>query len=386
MKKHVSLMILVVSISLGALSYSCTNSNKPQGDETEVIKIDTKDKSIGNPIKISKLIALETNEDCLVGSIRKIVYSKNRIILLDRNRSKAMFIFDENGKFLFKTTKGKGPGEISNPTALNVDKQNSTILLYEQSIQSFSRFDLNGNFIESRSLAANNGRLFISSFFSIGLDTLLIFHANVSDYFEDVPRRTTCSLLTEELSKVEQFDMTLNGNKNNYYVINPVARDSNQVLFVIPWSYDIYSLYGTDYRIKYTIDFGNAAIPYETREQLSARALHQHMIENKKIGCLVSVMLYEKDILVIDADHGSGSKVFIHSLATGRTINLDNYIQKGFLPKCKVRGLTENGTMYATVKPEDFIHFSQQNKYFSDLQITINSNPILFTFQIDELF
>jgi hypothetical protein len=180
--------------------------------------------------------------------------------------------------------------------------------------------------------------------------------------------------------------MTENGNKADYYVLNPVAKDSNQVLFVIPWSYDIYSLSGTDYKIKYTIDFGNAAIPSETREELSAMALHQHMVESKKIGCLVSVMLYEKDILVIDADHGTGSKVFLHSLATGRTINLDNYIQKGLLPKCRVRGLTENGTMYAQVKPEDFIYFSQQNQDFSNLQITINSNPILITFQIDDIF
>ncbi len=386
MKRYEFLMIMVVSILLGALSYSCTISNKPQGNGTKVIKIDTKDKSIGNPIIIRKIIALETNKDCLVGSIKNLVFTNNRIILLDNFKSKAMFIFDEKGKFLFKTTKGKGPGEITDPIALNIDKGNSTILLYQRIGQRFSRFDFKGNFIESKTLAANNRGLNITNFFHLGYDTLLIFHPDVSDYSKDEPRRTTCSLLTERLSKVEQFNMTLNGNKANYYVINPVAKDSYQVLFIIPWSYDIYSLCGTDYRIKYTIDFGNAAIPSHTREELSAMALHQHMIEDEKIGCLVSVMLYEKDILVIDADHGIGSKVFLHSLATGQTINLDNYIQKGLLPKCRVMGLTENGTMYALVKPEDFIYFSQQNQDFSDLQITINSNPILITFQIDDIF
>ena len=379
-------MIMVVSILLGTLSHSCTTSNKPQGNGTKVIKIDTKDQNIGNPIKISKVIALETNKDCLVGSIYNIVFSDNRIIILDQSRSKAMFIFDGNGIFLFKTTIGKGPGEIANPRALSIDKGNSTILLYERMGQRFSRFDLNGSFIESNTLAANYRGLNITNFFPIGYDSLLIFHADVSDYSKDEPRRTACSLVTERLSKVEQFDLTLNGNKNDYYVLNPVAKDSEQLLFIIPWSYDIYNLSGADYSIKYTVDFGNAAIPFNIREELSAVDLQKLMVEKQKFGCLVGVMLYEKDLLVIDADHGSGSNVFIHSLESDRTINLDNYIQKGLIPKCRVMGLTENGTMYARVKPEDFIYFSQQNQDFSDLQITINSNPILITFQIDDIF
>jgi len=78
--------------------------------------------------------------------------------------------------------------------------------------------------------------------------------------------------------------------------------------------------------------------------------------------------------------------VFLHSLTKGRTICINNYIQRGLLPKCRIWGLTGNGGMYAIVEPEDFMDFNRLHQGFSNLEITINSNPILISFQIDDIF
>jgi len=384
MKKNAFKLFIVTFILMSGILFSCKRNHAHQDDGIKIIKIETEDKRIGNPIKIGEVIPLETSKDCLVGDVNKAVYWNNRIILLDQRGSKALFIFDETGKLLFKTITGKGPGEVIAPYAFNINKRDTTILLYDMMAVRFFRYDFNGKIVDSKTITTKTN-LIINDFYSLGKDTLLIFHASRSDYSKDEPRRTTWSLLTDELSKVRQFNITLNQNKQSFYVTNPAAVTTNQVLFVIPWCYDIYELTGTDYKIKYTFDFGHAAFSAEEREGLPATELFQLMGQSKKVGCLVSV-LSVNDLLIIDAAFGGGSQVFLHSLTKGRTINLDNYIQRGLLPECRIWGIKEDGCLYALVEPEDLMKFSELHPDFSHLEITINSNPVLISFQIDDLF
>lgn len=57
------------------------------------------------------LVALETNDSCLVGYIKKIIYENNKYYIQDDKRS-AIFIFNNQGQFISKLDrKGGGPDE-----------------------------------------------------------------------------------------------------------------------------------------------------------------------------------------------------------------------------------------------------------------------------------
>ena len=60
-----------------------------------------------------ELIPLETNDDVLIGYLKKVIFHQNRYYALDTFRGKyCVFVFDESGKFLFRIGKyGQGPGE-----------------------------------------------------------------------------------------------------------------------------------------------------------------------------------------------------------------------------------------------------------------------------------
>ncbi len=175
MKRYAFVLIMILSILTGAVLLSCKRNHEHQDDGITVIKIDTKDNRIGNPINIRNITPLETHKGCLIGSIKNVVVWNNRIIVLDDRKSKAMFIFDEYGKLLFKTVIGKGPEEIITPTAFNIDRRDTTILLYQYMTRSFSRYDFNGNFMDSKTIARQN-QLIITDFYPLGKDTMLIFH------------------------------------------------------------------------------------------------------------------------------------------------------------------------------------------------------------------
>ena len=58
------------------------------------------------------IVPLETKNSCFLGKIDKIEIFNNKIYVLDQEISCCLFVFDLNGKFLFKVgQKGRGPGE-----------------------------------------------------------------------------------------------------------------------------------------------------------------------------------------------------------------------------------------------------------------------------------
>jgi len=64
------------------------------------------------PVIHIKYVTLETSRDCLIGTINKILIRNNRIYVSDFNQARSLFVFDLDGKYLFKISKiGKGPGE-----------------------------------------------------------------------------------------------------------------------------------------------------------------------------------------------------------------------------------------------------------------------------------
>jgi hypothetical protein len=95
-----------------------------------------------------KYIPLETKDECLIGSINKILFFKNLLFIKD-DITKTLFIFDDNGKFVRKIgSKGKGPGEYIFITDFTVMPKDTMIFLYDGVQQRLIKFLSNGTFVQ----------------------------------------------------------------------------------------------------------------------------------------------------------------------------------------------------------------------------------------------
>jgi hypothetical protein len=109
--------ILLACLSLVLVFCNCQRKNdndfkglRIQIREENFIKGKT---NLSSLINVIKLIPLETNKDCLIGKIDKVIFSNNRIYVLDKRRARGVFIFDGQGKFVNKIVpNGKGPMDI----------------------------------------------------------------------------------------------------------------------------------------------------------------------------------------------------------------------------------------------------------------------------------
>lgn len=379
--KYNTSKVLLLNILLTCLIYSsCANDRKI--DPIQAIKVNIENKQTEKNVKIKDVIPLETSMDCLIGYTTKVIYWNNRIILLDHNRSKTMFLFNGNGKLIFKTLLGKGPGEVSAPKAVNINKIDSTILLFDETKRMLCNYNLEGNYLGNIQIPTG---IFIKDFFPISKDTLLVYYSKKITAPNGKKRQTTYTVYTNDFSDEKHLGIYVSPNKISQSLNSPVAFFKNEILFVAPWSYNIYELKGDDYRTKYSFDFGEAALTPWQIESLSSYELIPliHEGNKNKIGCLKSVFINDS-FLIIVADYGLPGLNIIYSFKDKKVCNLNNYFGTRLLPVCRIWGINNDGSIYALVDASDFVDFNKLSSgIYNHLGIEKTDNPVLITFNFE---
>ncbi|MBC8147851.1 MAG: 6-bladed beta-propeller, partial [Bacteroidetes bacterium] len=95
-------------------------------------------------------IELETKRNNIIGKIGDIKIHGDTLVILD-STTKELLLFNKKGQFLNKIGSiGKGPGEYVQITTWDIDQQNKSILLYDNKLQKFIKFSMNGILLEER--------------------------------------------------------------------------------------------------------------------------------------------------------------------------------------------------------------------------------------------
>ena len=94
-------------------------------------------------------IKLATDTSNLIGVIDKIIPLKDRILIVDKDITQTIYIFDKSGKFIRKINKkGRGPGEYLSLNDVAVDVSNKRLIVHDDMAQKISIFTYEGEFIE----------------------------------------------------------------------------------------------------------------------------------------------------------------------------------------------------------------------------------------------
>ena len=100
-------------------------------------------------LKISNIryIPLETTDECLLGYADKILIRNNRIYVADFSKAMSLFVFDMNGKYLFKINKrGQGPGEYISFRDFDI-QNNKELYMFDHFGKKLLIFDSEGKYL-----------------------------------------------------------------------------------------------------------------------------------------------------------------------------------------------------------------------------------------------
>lgn len=155
--KKIILLILVASL------YSCLSKNSLNDKNLRAFTKSNKDLQelkIANNENIINLdsvfdqniwyLKLETNPNCLIGKIDKVLFSENYIYVVDKEISKDIFIYSYNGKFIRKISAGqKQKDRFVQIQDVILNSKNKQVLLLDVFSQKIFCYAYNGDFINT---------------------------------------------------------------------------------------------------------------------------------------------------------------------------------------------------------------------------------------------
>lgn len=151
-----SIYTLLFFYLLNFLFGSCSPKSESTAGKGTNVKIIYED-ILTPSIKMSEIfnsyefIALEASKSSpLIGEITKIIESNDRIVIFDREITNSVFVYDLNGKFIFRTNKGDAPTETVLIEDFCIDEDNENLLILDNGSMSIKKYNLiNGEFTSS---------------------------------------------------------------------------------------------------------------------------------------------------------------------------------------------------------------------------------------------
>jgi hypothetical protein len=338
------------------LFLSCSNT----GIEPEVIRVNADSMSTqGFQIQRVDTIELETTASNLIGGIQKLEFYKDRIYILDVWYSKALFVFDRDGRFISKTIVGHGPGEVVNPFAFSVDKVNDRILLWDQALSSMFEYDLDLNF-----KSVKEHRIFVRDFAQLGLDTFLIVS------YKPMPDNgkvlSTYALFSNGFTNEIGRYLPIGSDRETLFMSNPISV-SNRVLFTTPLDYSIYT-YNNEIQPIYTCDFGSHQFT-EAELKLPFENVMELGLKDKVLS--ISDLIESEHFIGFQYGLNRKARCCLYDKTSKKTFHINSFFDDGTLPEISVLGLIDP-------KNDLLVGEITDSNYKSE---RINLNPSLLVFQ-----
>jgi hypothetical protein len=149
--KYICIVLLVFLI------HSCDSSKVNNTSDKADFPKAANNKLITDNLYLTEIIPLETSDNCLISSIKRIIKSEELIIILDINDE--VLFFSKKGRFLHKISdKGTGPNEYLNIIDMTIDVDNNNLILYSEDYK-LHFYDLDGNNLTNIN-TNNSDRLF----------------------------------------------------------------------------------------------------------------------------------------------------------------------------------------------------------------------------------
>ena len=210
LKFHKKMNKIIFIISIFCL-FSCKSSKQSNSNISNNYSLEwdmQKIKPAKDIIDSIQYIPIETHPNGLFGDIQKIYFNDNKIVIFDQKKANGVFVFNDNGDFLFRVgNKGGGPGEYS--ILKNIDVNGKYIYLLANSQKKILIFDMDGNFIEEKKLPFHAHDLAVMD----NGDILFTYHYPKNDPEKENAYRITRTdsnfKIKEELYKVNDNDAEL---------------------------------------------------------------------------------------------------------------------------------------------------------------------------------
>ncbi len=210
-------------------------------------------------------VRLESSWKNIIGQIEQILFTDDRIIVFDRYKAKAIYVFDRNGKFLNKIGMlGHGPQEYVEPSYIALVPGKNQIAVFDLAPKKVKIYDLNGKFIRSEDVP-------IYLFSGEYLTDQVKVGATIGRRYLSLPEWGKASLFMfnknwEVISAAFQDPfpegLTYTSTKN-------LKKFKDRIYYTPAFENRIYRVYLDSVQLLYQLDFGDRTLPDPGKYQIN---------------------------------------------------------------------------------------------------------------------
>ena len=329
-------------------------------------------------------IALETSDVSSIGSISKIVFTKDRIFIGDFNNTKAIYCFNTTGAFLFKIQNtGKAPGEYARLNDFDVDAESERVIVHDSRLKAFLLYDFSGHFI-SRYV---HGYLF-ESFSFLDKENVIAYSGYITN--PSIPKNSNSSILVFNYANSEiaktflQFDEDLMLEMKVLGLINNISAGGDTIYIYDYYTNTIYSYENNTFSEEWLIDFGGKGIPKDFWVSASFDEHTNVIDEGRFIGGLINYQVAGKWILGYYPSNDK-SNMFIYNTEENSLCRINQIatMNKSGFPIILIPPFHTDGQNLVTcIEPVWIIKLIENESEANNVpeafkEVDINSNPII---------
>ena len=371
MNKQILLSILLFSV----IYASC----KKERQNYETIKVNlSENKEV--TVNIKTAIPLETTDSSMFGEVTRISYLNHRFYLLDNEYSRSIFVFDETGKYLKKTLKGKGPAELLWPHSYSIDTLSKTISIFDLDMLIMKEFDYDLNYLKTKptiDIGFNN-------FEKIGEDWLLYVNNVNPKNKQNNTQNYSYLIYSNDFSKCLKEILPLSSEMRSIIAESSISRENTQKIFSTPFNHNLYSIMNNDLHVIYSLDYGKYNITESDINQ-GPGYVFKLVREGKRITN--SDHLVNNDqYLGFNFYFQKGFNYNIHSKKTKNNYYSGSFVDKGDLPRGILHGILNQDTFILMVTAEDYLEFCKKTNRadLKNFRIKPSDNEVIVLFTLTE--
>lgn len=209
-----------------------------------------------------KYIKLQTDQNCIIGRIVKLIIKKKYIYVCDVSQM-IIFVFDKNGHFVAKLDKkGNGPEEYSGFGGLFVDDNEEFIEIFTRDGELIKYSNITFDFIEKNPLEL------IFSNYSLKVNDTYYFSTQQNTNIVN-KKETNADIIVAKNGKIIKtlFEKNINTNSMSFVPIanDLILNDNNELFTSVLYSNTFYKIQDLEAIPILTIDFGGHVIEESLR-------------------------------------------------------------------------------------------------------------------------
>lgn len=330
------------------------------------------------------IVALETTGENYIKQVEQVFVIDSLIAVWDAQTNE-IFAFNNKGKYLYSIgSKGQGPEQYGKIEDVYVDYNKKHISILDNTKQAVISYNLQGHFIKS-----DNIPFFAYAFKPTEKGYWLVNYAQNTDkniliYMDKTTKQNTKGYIKSDIN------LTLI-NTNNF-----TEDTDGKTLFHYPNENTIYRLDENNMYPYLKIDFGAEANPFT---DINTKDYQDFIKKNKYVGGIHRVFAH-KDHLFFSFSKFNGVNMNAEQYNAyvslpGLKVTVYNYdIQHsdkiGISPMPEIVGLSQGKLVYMinpNILPPKLIskiNDSKSNYHLGDVEITVDSNPILVIYNLDK--